>query len=162
MLYDRASAWLQDFLLETRAAGADFTWIPGCCPAFTGVLAGQISQVHQHHMHNNERIIRRTKHALSWLDFHLNRSSGSHQLRSSVERAQRTLKETQDAALHQKTLQKHARRARQQRGARKWLHADSRGTREDDPIMPIGADNEKTWALESRPRHRHFHPRAAC
>ncbi len=101
-------------------------------------------------MHNNERIIRRTNRALSWVDFALNRRFGLHQPRSKIKRAQRFLKEARDAALHAKSARKHARRKR--------LHARTRGTGKDVPIMSDGADHMDSRALESRPHHPLFDP----
>ena len=102
-------------------------------------------------MHNNERIIRRTKHALSWLDFDLNRSSGATQPRCTVKRAQRILKRIQGAALREQSVRKRARRTQQQDAAGKWLHGCSQGIGPDMPVTPDEADNTDNWPLDLDP-----------
>ena len=103
-------------------------------------------------MRNNERIIRHTKHALSWLKFDWTRSPDSSQPRSTVKRAQRRLQQIKDAVLRERYARKQARKSRQHYAASKWQrsHSSLHGTSRDMSMTPDGADTMDNGAIQCR------------
>ena len=102
-------------------------------------------------MRNNERIIRQTKRALSWLNSDLSRSSSSHQPRSTLKRARRSLQQIKDAALREQGARRYAKRCRRS-AAWKWLRScdNSQDPSTDVSVMQDTVGNMDNQAIKCR------------